>query len=118
VLFRSNNIIKKGFYGKIIGHDAFYVNSPIDVSEIGESIYLSNPEEIVVVVFHYTDYNKIIFSLRSNSINVREIAERFGGGGHDHAAGFMIKEKTKDWQKLLKNYKDEDTIEKEALKDG
>jgi len=34
-----------------------------------------------------------IFSLRSsdNGIDVSEIAKRFGGGGHKHAAGFKIK---------------------------
>jgi len=36
--------------------------------------------------------NEIKFSLRSrNNFNVRKLAEHFGGGGHNNAAGFSIK---------------------------
>lgn len=39
--------------------------------------------------------NEIKFSLRSKkSFNVRKIAEVFGGGGHENAAGFSLKETT------------------------
>lgn len=34
--------------------------------------------------------NSAVFSLRSEGFNVRELCERFGGGGHDPAAGFTL----------------------------
>lgn len=43
-------------------------------------------------VFMEFEENKVKASLRSNNIplNVRKIAEKFGGGGHDNAAGFVV----------------------------
>jgi len=39
--------------------------------------------------------NEVKFSLRSRKgVNVRKIAEMFGGGGHDNAAGFSLKDIT------------------------
>lgn len=41
--------------------------------------------------------SEIKFSLRSkNYCNVRKIAEHFGGGGHDNASGFILKNMTLD----------------------
>lgn len=94
--YRIENALKRGYYGKIKGHKAFYVNASEDISEIGERIYLSHNTPIVAVMYSQHAANEFVFSLRSNTINVREIAQLYGGGGHDYAAGFKL---------LLKNYK-------------
>lgn len=44
------------------------------------------------VTFHFA-HNKLLVSLRSregDGADVRQIAEKFGGGGHRHAAGFSL----------------------------
>lgn len=68
-----------------------FVNSPVMQSEIGDRLSKDHP----FVVVHYENKEKQIFSLRSNKSNpdwvdVAEIAEHFGGGGHINAAGFTM----------------------------
>lgn len=40
--------------------------------------------------FNYNEFQTVV-SLRSNTLKVNEIAQRFGGGGHQGAAGYRIK---------------------------
>lgn len=74
------------------GHtNVAFVNSPVLQSEIGDRLSLKHP----FVVIHYMDNEKQIFSLRSNKnnpdwVDVAEIAEGYGGGGHVNAAGFTL----------------------------
>jgi len=101
---RVKQAIKRGYYGTIKGHKAFYVNSSEDISSIGEEIYLSHTEPIVAVIYTYIGEDIIRFSLRSNQINVREIAEMFrNGGGHTAAAGFNLVADKKRWNRILKD---------------
>lgn len=42
-------------------------------------------------------------SLRSTAFNIRRLAELYGGGGHDHAAGFVLETSTKEHGSFLDN---------------
>ena len=81
---------KKGYFGTIKSYPAFFVNSPMYQSEIGEYVYTRSKDPIVVVIYNYIDEAEVICSLRSDKINVRDIAETYNGGGHDNAAGFSV----------------------------
>ena len=83
----------KGFCVNLDGIKAFAVNWTGDSSELGEYIYktLKHP---VALIFSYTG-KEWSFSMRSNTVDVSEIAVRRGGGGHPGAAGFRTT--TSDW---------------------
>ncbi|TRZ49309.1 MAG: hypothetical protein D4S01_08780 [Dehalococcoidia bacterium] len=98
---RIDRAINRGYYGKIKGHNAFFVNSGEDISEIGEKVYLSHEEPIVAVVYNIGE-NVVKFSLRSNTINVEQIARAFHGGGHVGAAGFELKLRMREVEKMLR----------------
>ncbi|HOB90022.1 MAG TPA: DHHA1 domain-containing protein [Candidatus Colwellbacteria bacterium] len=71
------------------GKKAMVVNSPILASQIGNR--LASKEGRVAII--WSNKNKKIFvSLRSiGQTDVSELAKRYGGGGHKHAAGFGFK---------------------------
>ncbi len=77
---------KRGFQVVLDGHKTWAVNWTGDSSELGEYIYkeLKYP---VAAIFSY-DGKQWTFSLRSNTVDVSEIAVKRGGGGHAGAAGF------------------------------
>lgn len=83
---RIEKAAKYGFPLTIEGHKAYAVNWTEDASEMGEYIYkeLGYP---IGITFAHTGTNWS-FSLRSNTVDVSEIALLFGGGGHPGAAGF------------------------------
>lgn len=59
------------------------------VSDVGDYLSTKNPE--CAILFWKKSNDEYIYSLRSHSEsgpNVAEIAKKFGGGGHIHAAGF------------------------------
>ena len=64
------------------------VYSPVLTSQIGERLSKENPFGII---WHQRNGRRYI-SMRSRSggISVADIAARYGGGGHTHAAGFSI----------------------------
>ena len=63
------------------------VNTTYLTSEIGHELCRTYP---MAILYHDTITHRK-FSLRGNgTINVSEIASRFGGGGHPNAAGFNI----------------------------
>lgn len=66
------------------------VNCPSQfASDVGEILYQNKPFSICYV----TSKDKVILSLRSDKtkgVNVKEIAEKFGGGGHIPAAGCSL----------------------------
>lgn len=73
------------------------VNSPILQSEICDQLIKNNTKEnIAACYWHDLKINEIVWSVRSRNKggmeNARTIATRFGGGGHDQAAGFKVKE--------------------------
>lgn len=64
------------------------VNSPILESIIGHALVQSLPP---IGIVWRVKQRKIVVSLRSDgSVDVAEIAKKFGGGGHPTAAGFTI----------------------------
>ena len=73
-------------------HEALVVNSPFYVSEIGHSIVKHGTP--VAIIWSHRE-GKIVVSLRSDGkrVNVAELAERYGGGGHPAAAGFSFEVK-------------------------
>ncbi|GJL64479.1 MAG: hypothetical protein NPIRA04_31330 [Nitrospirales bacterium] len=64
------------------------VYSPVLTSQIGERLSKDHPFGII---WHQRNGRRY-FSLRSRSggISVADIAARYGGGGHTHAAGFSV----------------------------
>ncbi len=83
----------KGFCVDLDGIKAFAVNWTGDSSELGEYIYkkLGHP---IALIFSYTG-KEWSFSMRSDTVDVSEIAVRRGGGGHPGASGFRTP--TIDW---------------------
>ena len=69
-------------------HEVPCVNTPLHISEIGH--ILSKNEPFAASYFDLGGYR--IFSLRSSKegLNVAEIAEKYNGGGHEHASGFRV----------------------------
>ena len=70
------------------GHPARMCNTTSLISELGEYIYTQ--EKYKVAVMWQIIGNKIVVSLRSDTVNVAEIAQKYKGGGHTKAAGLSI----------------------------
>ena len=86
---RAASIAGKAGIKKLDTGETFaLVNTAQDISEVGN--YLCQNMDIdFSMSFFVTGEGKVIFSLRSIApFNVGKIARRFGGGGHDQAAGF------------------------------
>lgn len=73
----------------VAGHKVPFINCTHLISEIGNELAKGHP----FAALYFDTADARIFSLRSanDGIDVSEIAKRFGGGGHYHAAGFKIK---------------------------
>ena len=72
---------------EIGGHRVPTVNATYFISEIAHGLAMNNPFAACFFVVSPTRY---VYSLRSreDGLDVSEIARRYGGGGHVHAAGF------------------------------
>lgn len=75
------------------------VNSPILMSEMGETLVKKMPP---IGIIWSRKNGRVIVSLRSNGkTNVARLAERFGGGGHKASAGFTWgADKPLPWKKI------------------
>ena len=74
----------------VLGHDVPIVNAPYFMaSDAGHMLCQGEP---FAVTYWVRDDRACVFSLRSDDqgVDVSEIAVRFGGGGHQHAAGFTL----------------------------
>ena len=71
------------------GHKTWTVNCYNDVSEVGERIYEKMGYAIALIF--WKDKATWIYSLRSKTVDVSQIAKKRGGGGHPGAAGFQSK---------------------------
>lgn len=71
------------------GLRARLINTTSDASDIGEYVY-QKPEYDIAVMWKIVN-DMVQVSLRSNSTDCAEIAQKYGGGGHRGAAGFRIK---------------------------
>lgn len=83
-----HEIARKAVPVKFERVETLAVNSPVFDSEIASILYDRKPPLAIVWSFR-GPHLKV--SLRSPSKNVRKIAEKYGGGGHTHSAGFLIK---------------------------
>ncbi|PIT92105.1 MAG: hypothetical protein COU08_04615 [Candidatus Harrisonbacteria bacterium CG10_big_fil_rev_8_21_14_0_10_42_17] len=94
-------IAHRGVLVKFHGKRVLAVNAPPPfTSMVGHALYARVPS--FSIVYHYLGPDLKV-SLRSNGkINVRNMAEKYGGGGHDAAAGFLIKNaKGVPWEYIL-----------------
>ena len=84
----SKSYIKKyNFENKM--YNVIYCNSPILQNDLGN--YLVNNNLVDFAAIYYYNGYKTIFSLRGkNKVNLCEIAQYYGGGGHFNAAGCSI----------------------------
>jgi oligoribonuclease NrnB/cAMP/cGMP phosphodiesterase (DHH superfamily) len=82
------------------GHSALAVNSSVFESQAGNIII--NKGYDIGIIWRYLGGGDIKVSLRSKKeggVDVRKIAEKYGGGGHTSAAGFILKlGSTLPWQ--------------------
>jgi len=91
IFYDRLKIEEKIAYSYILKSDLEKFNLNLeDVNNIIENVdYLSEVEIYFSVI--ELEENKSKVSIRSRNIPIREIAEGFGGGGHNLAAGFRIK---------------------------
>ncbi len=89
---------KRSFEVNFHGHKAMAVNWGLESSEMGEYFYKDLGYEIAIIFYYTGDVWN--FSLRSDKIDVSELAKKYGGGGHPGASGFRTA--TIDWLFKLK----------------
>ena len=94
ILAYSKTVVKKvcdkASSRKLDGKHVMVVNSPHWMSEIGSKL---SPDCDFAMIWYYDHNDKNIkVSLRSfhETIDVSEVAKKFGGGGHKKAAGFIL----------------------------
>ncbi len=82
--------------GKVVmfeGYKSFMINTIFHAGKLSEAIF-SNEKykdvEIVIVWKREYSTNKDQVSLRSKTINITPIAEKYGGGGHPKASGVSL----------------------------
>ena len=70
------------------GHKIYAVNSPVAASDLGNQ--LSKKQPPMAIIWSERD-GKVVVSLRSDgSVDVAQLAQKYGGGGHKAAAGFSL----------------------------
>lgn len=86
---RVQTLYNSGIDCEMFGYRCRVINATSDISEVGEYVYQHPKYELAVMWF--VAAGKIIVSLRSDSVDCAEIAQKYGGGGHKGAAGFTVK---------------------------
>ncbi len=73
----------------LAGYRVPVINSPIWASDLGDRLGRDQP---FAVIWSEDAEGNRVYSLRSREggVDVGELARRFGGGGHTHAAGFRL----------------------------
>jgi len=82
------------------GYEIYAVNAPnFFASQIGDTLLKEKPP--LAIIWHWSE-GKIVVSLRSDkSVDVSEIAKKYGGGGHKKAAAFRVESLNKlPWEKV------------------
>ncbi len=84
-----DRVASSGFKLKIGGYIVPVVNTPLFQSEIASELVVKDSFSAA----YYFDGDQYKFSLRSSDegIDVSEIAEIYGGGGHRNASGFRVR---------------------------
>ncbi len=88
---------------KFEGRNCWVVNSPhMFASEVG-NLLAHKDKQIGMAIIWYAEGGVIKVSLRSRGFDVSKLAEKYGGGGHKRAAGFIIKDfKVIPWKVINK----------------
>lgn len=94
--------LKNSFSVDFHGHRTLAVNWSLEASDMGEYIYKELGYEVAVMFYFTGDIWN--FSLRSDKVDVSELALKYGGGGHPGASGF--RQDNIDWLVKLKKKKD------------
>jgi oligoribonuclease NrnB/cAMP/cGMP phosphodiesterase (DHH superfamily) len=81
------NMRKRAGRGFIRGHDVPIINTTFAISEVVGALAEGEP---FAAGWFQNQKGEYVYSLRSreDGMDVSEIAEHFGGGGHSRAAGF------------------------------
>lgn len=83
---RIEKNFEEGIDGTFEGYKTRFINTNHDTSNTGEFCYKNKSYPIALVYSIRGD--KVIVGLRSNTIDVGELAKKHGGGGHQFASGF------------------------------
>lgn len=87
--FAKSYISRFGFETEIEGHKAFAMN----LGNCNSEFFKSLPEDTYDIFIAFCFDGKLwTVSLYSKTVDVSEIAKKYGGGGHRCAAGFVTKE--------------------------
>lgn len=94
ILGYRNNLAKKyckeyGFETEFEGHKVFAMNLGLCGSEHFKSVNNGKYDIFIGFTFNGEEWS---YSMRSEKVDVSEIAKKYGGGGHVAAAGFSSKE--------------------------
>jgi nanoRNase/pAp phosphatase (c-di-AMP/oligoRNAs hydrolase) len=82
---KYNDIFKKKGQYKV----AVYTGSPCpSIRSLSEKIQLESDCDIFMIWNYQLDKKKTIITMRSNKVDISEIAKAFGGGGHEGASSF------------------------------
>jgi len=82
------------------GHKTRVINSNLNVSDTGEYCYKDKGYAVAMIWSIRND--EVIFSLRSDTVDVCKLAEKYNGGGHKFSAGFKIKTVDKEFVNVIK----------------
>lgn len=74
---------------KVGDHDVPFINSSMYRSELGSAASVGFP--FAAIYSDSKEYREISLRSQPEGLDVSEIAKKFGGGGHKHAAGFKVK---------------------------
>ena len=81
----SKYCVSKGFEVEFEGYNCFALNLALCNSEYFKSVYKKGYDIFIPFSFDGTNW---LYSLYSTTIDVSEIAKKYGGGGHRAASGF------------------------------
>lgn len=84
-------MIKNCLWARIGDHLVPVVNSACFMSEIGNRLLLEYPDAPFSAYFFLTGKGQEHWGLRANGkVDVAQVAEKYGGGGHASAAAFIV----------------------------
>lgn len=81
-----DSAVKKAIATHWFGYTCVIINIGDLISDVGANFYSKYDIDFAVMYF-ITKEGEFVFSLRSNRVDVSQIALQFGGGGHAGAAG-------------------------------
>jgi len=85
-----SNLAKKAAHRKLMGHDIAVINSSHWIDELGDSLGMTADAALIWKLDHQKGTINVSLRAQHADIDVCEIAETFGGGGHRRSAGFTL----------------------------